>query len=140
MRNRPIAGTYLYTAKELKSASHPRIAHGSSLVGEVCLKLVAPAPLLQCGVSFGTGAGNEGDVRLDRVGHGVEEILDLAGLVANGIQRAWVTRSLSATGTTKRILVTQVVTGGPTYLRHDDGDERREYDEGKDGGREERRR
>lgn len=66
------------------------------------------------------------DSRLDRVGQGVQEVLDLVRLLPELVERAWVVRSaIVPSSVTEGALVSQVVARCAPNLRHNCGREQK---------------
>jgi hypothetical protein len=62
------------------------------------------------------GRGLE-DIRLDGIAQRIQEILDLAGLLPDGIEGTWIVGHVCARPA-KRVLIRDVVTGSPSDLGH----------------------
>lgn len=60
----------------------------------------------------------ESHIRLHGIGHGVQPVLNLACLLANGIERAGVVGGIGTGGPAERVLVAEIVARGATDLGH----------------------
>lgn len=58
------------------------------------------------------------NVRLHWVGQRIQPVLDLASLLADGVEWAGVAGGIGAAGATERVLVAEVVARGATDLGH----------------------
>lgn len=91
-----------------------RISSIASWTAPDCRKSTLQAPQLS------------GNSRLNRVGQGIQEILDLVCLLSKLIKRAWVVcGAIVPSSVTEWALVSQVVARCAPYLRHDCGRKQR---------------
>jgi len=107
IRKRPIAGRYLEQVNTVSVHASRSLVWGQ-------LELAAGAgepPRSNC-------TRQVVDVRLHWVGQSVQPVLNLASLLADGVEWARVTGGIGAAGATERVLVAKVVSGGATDLGH----------------------